>query len=96
MTIFAVEYVYDAQSSDLRNEHRPAHRQWLRDFVESGRVLSSGPYADDAGALLIFTAESEAALLEELKADPFNAAGVVTGLRVKEWKPVVGAFAEHL
>lgn len=95
MSVFAVEYVYDAETAAARDEHRPAHRQWLTRHSEEGTMLASGPYGDGAGALLLFKAESEAVLLEELKRDPFNQAGLVSGMRVKEWNPVLGLLADH-
>ena len=95
MSVFAVEYVYAADSESGRDEYRPAHRAWLGGFLDRGRLLASGPYADGTGALLIFTAEDEASLLEELKQDPFNVNNFVSGLKVTDWKPVTGAFAHH-
>lgn len=95
MTIFAVEYVYDAESDALRNEHRPAHRAWLASLVEEGKVLATGPFKDGAGALLIFAEQDEAALNATLAQDPFADAGGISGLKVTEWQPVIGAFA-HL
>lgn len=95
MSVFAVEYVYAADSEAGRNEYRPAHRAWLGSFVEQGRLLASGPYADGTGALLIFTGETEAGLLEELKQDPFNVNNFVSGLKITAWKPVTGAFADY-
>jgi uncharacterized protein len=95
MTVFAVEYVYAADSDAGRDEYRPAHREWLNGFASAGRLLASGPYADGAGALLIFTAEDESGLLQELKQDPFNVQNFVSALKVTEWKPVTGAFADY-
>lgn len=95
MSIFAVEYVYDADSAQVRDEHRPAHRQWLAGLIEAGRVLASGPFLDGAGALLIFTAEDEIDLHSILKQDPFAAAGAISGMKTTEWQPGLGAFA-HL
>lgn len=95
MSIFAVEYVYDAESAGKRDQHRPAHRQWLASLVEDGRVLASGPFADGAGALLILTAEDEEDLNSLLKQDPLAVGGGISGLKTTEWKPVTGAFA-HL
>lgn len=96
MLIFAVEYVYDAESAAGRDEHRPAHRQWLAGLAEDGRVLATGPFADGAGALLIFTAEDEAALNDLLRQDPFAVNGLISGLKVTEWQPIIGAFAHLL
>lgn len=94
MSVFAVEYVYAAESDAGRDEVRPAHRAWLGGFLDDGRLVASGPYVDGSGALLLFTAESEAALLEDLKRDPFNVQGFVAGLRVTEWSPVTGALSQ--
>ena len=93
MTVFAVEYVYAANSTEPRNEARPAHREWLGGLAEDGVLLASGPYGDGAGALLIFKATDEAALNSILKQDPFAAAGVIAGTRITEWSPVTGMLA---
>jgi len=95
MSVFAVEYVYAADSEAGRDEYRPAHREWLNRVEADGRLLASGPYADGAGALLLFTAADEASLLQELKQDPFNVQNLVSALKVTEWKPVTGAFADY-
>ena len=93
MTVFAVEYVYAADSTEARNEARPAHREWLAGRAEDGAVLASGPYGDGAGALLIFKTADEAALNSILKQDPFAAAGVIAGTRITEWSPIIGVLA---
>lgn len=93
MSVFAVEYVYDAESAELRDQHRPEHRAWLSTLVEEGRVLASGPFTDGSGALLIFTAPGEDELHELLRQDPFASAGVISGLKAAEWNPVVGPFS---
>ncbi|GAB15980.1 YciI family protein [Arthrobacter globiformis] len=95
MTVFAVEYVYDAESSETRAATRPAHREWTAGLAQDGTLLASGPYGDGAGALLIFKAADEAALNEVLRQDPFAAAGVISGTRTTEWAPVTGLLAEH-
>jgi hypothetical protein len=95
MTVFAVEYVYDAESSETRLSTRPAHREWTAGLVQDGTLLASGPYGDGAGALLIFKAADEAALNELLRQDPYAAAGVISGTRTTEWDPVTGLLAEH-
>lgn len=94
MSIYAVEYVYDADSAQIRDEHRPAHREWLAGLLEEGRVLASGPFKDGAGALLIFTAEDEVDLSSLLMKDPFAAVGAISGMKTTEWQPVIGPFAQ--
>ena len=93
MTVFAVEYVYAADSAEARNETRSAHREWLAGLAQDGAVLASGPYGDGAGALLIFKTADEAALNSILKQDPFAAAGVIAGTRITEWSPIIGVLA---
>ena len=95
MTVFAVEYVYAANSTETRNEVRPAHREWTGRLAQDSVIVASGPYGDGAGALLIFKAADEAALNELLRQDPFAAAGVISGTRTTEWAPVTGLLAEH-
>jgi uncharacterized protein YciI len=95
MTVFVVEYVYAADSSAARDEHRPAHRAWLSTLAEDGRLLTSGPYGDDAGALLIFKVQDEAELNDLLKQDPFALEGTIAGIRTTEWTPVIGILAAH-
>ncbi|KNH15381.1 hypothetical protein ACU18_17230 [Arthrobacter sp. ZBG10] len=95
MTVFAVEYVYTANSTEDRNQARPAHREWTAGLADDGAILASGPYGDGAGALLIFKAADEAALNSILKQDPFAAAGVIAGTRITEWSPVTGQLAGH-
>ena len=91
MTVFAVEYVYDAESSEARAASRPSHREWTAGLAQDGVLLASGPYGDGAGALLIFKAADESAL----KQDPFASAGVISGTRTTEWVPVTGLLADH-
>ncbi len=93
MTVFAVEYVYAADSTETRSAARPAHREWTSGLAQDGALLASGPYGDGAGALLIFKTADEAALNSILKQDPFAAAGVIAGTRITEWSPVTGMLA---
>jgi uncharacterized protein YciI len=95
MTVFAVEYVYAADSTSARDEHRPAHRAWLAGLADDGQLLTSGPYGDGAGALLIFKVQDETRLNDLLKRDPFAEAGTIAGIRTTEWTPVIGILAQH-
>ncbi|MHA7263322.1 YciI family protein [Arthrobacter sp. TMN-37] len=96
MSVFAVEYVYSPDQSALRDEHRPAHREWLARLVEQGRLLTSGPFADGTGALLIFAAESEDELHQLVREDPFTRAQAISAVKTTEWTPVIGALAKYV
>lgn len=96
MSIFAVEYIYGPEAEAARVEHRPQHREWLAALADAEVVLASGPYDDGAGALLIFRAESEAAVQELVSQDPMTRGGGVTGMKISGWTPVIGQFNRYV
>lgn len=91
MTVYAVEYTYTNDTQTL-DRVRPEHRAFLRGRLETGQLLASGPYAD-GGALLLFSVPSRTELDDLLAADPFASVGVIAGLSVREWSPVIGPWA---
>ncbi len=68
---------------------RPAHRAYLKELLDSGRLAVSGPFLDDAGGLLVYEAptaeEAEALLLN----DPFTKAGVFISWKIRPWKIIM-------
>ncbi|RIK12185.1 MAG: hypothetical protein DCC50_13590 [Acidobacteria bacterium] len=97
MSLFAVHYTYSDDTA-ARDEHRPAHREFLGDLAREAVVVLSGPYASipeapDA-ALLVLRGESAAQLVELLRDDPFQQQGLVEQVAVREWTPVLGSWAE--
>jgi uncharacterized protein YciI len=90
MPQFAVEYTYTENSTEVRDEHRPRHREWLRGLYDEGTLLLSGPFADGTGGLLIFSAADADRLADLLQVDPFNEVGVVANVRIKAWSPIIG------
>ncbi|MGH9249535.1 MAG: YciI family protein [Acidimicrobiales bacterium] len=56
-----------------------------------GRLVTSGPFADDTGALLVYRVESRDQLDDVLDADPYTAADVVTRVGIREWVPIIPA-----
>lgn len=91
MSLFAVTYVYGG-SKDALAEHRPAHRQYLSDLETAGIIVASGPYDDDeqAGALLIVSAETADQALAHLDADPLLTHEVITHRQARPWKVTIG------
>ncbi|MFI5779809.1 YciI family protein [Nocardia sp. NPDC051570] len=94
MPLFAVHYTYAESQAAGRDEYRPEHRAWLSDLVAQGVVLTSGPYPDGSGALIVFGAEDAAAMDTLLATDPFARHGLIETVRCVEWLPVLGAFAQ--
>ena len=71
---------------------RPAHRELLQRLHGEGKLLAAGPWADDSGALLIFTGDSTA-VSALMAADPYYSTDGVTVLAIREWRPIVGSSA---
>lgn len=87
MPTFAVTYQYEVDTETTRDEFRPAHVDFLRSIFESGSLVISGQLLTSTpGALLVFEAESETALIELLDRDPFAEAGVIASRTVAPWK----------
>lgn len=94
MATFAVLYTYVDDPARL-DEVRPEHRSFLTALHEAGTVLASGPFTTgDAGALLLVRAESAAAVAEILDRDPFREGALIAGRTIREWKPVIGPWAD--
>ncbi|NUP75878.1 MAG: hypothetical protein HOQ07_14735 [Sinomonas sp.] len=96
MTVFAVEYLYDASTAARRDEVRPDHRGWLAGVAESGRLFASGPYEDGSGALFLFKADDAASLEALLAEDPYAVEGLVASSSAIAWNPVSGPLASQI
>ena len=93
MSLFVVEYTYSADTVAGRDEHRPAHREWLGELAERKTVVSSGPFADGSGAFIIVDAADAETVELLFTHDPFARNGLVADLRIVEWVPVLGEFS---
>jgi uncharacterized protein YciI len=80
-----IEYVKD---KDKIQSVRPAHRQYLTQLKETGRLAASGPFLDDYGALIIYEAADAAEAERILQSDPFHAAGIFVRWTMRPWNPV--------
>ncbi|GAB3819730.1 hypothetical protein GCM10028820_24170 [Tessaracoccus terricola] len=93
MNLYAVEYSYTTDSAGL-DEHRPAHREFLRALLPSPLVVA-GAYqnSDEPGALLLVRAESDAEVEQLLDEDPFWKQRLITQRRIRLWNPGIGTVA---
>ncbi|MDR6938804.1 YciI family protein [Arcanobacterium hippocoleae] len=91
MNIIAVNYVYDPEKSAELNQHRPAHREFLRSLFDAAQLLASGPLGTDE-ALIIVRAESPESALEILAADPLYEADIILKRTAQPWNPVIGPW----
>ena len=90
---FAAIIEYGPDKDQVKAFH-PAHREYLRHFLENGQLRAAGPFADDAGALWVLDAESAEAVEEIVKGDPYVAAGVIVSWKVRPHCLLVSAGGE--
>jgi uncharacterized protein YciI len=93
MTLFVLEYRFPADS-ERRLAVRPRHRDYLEQLGREGVVLAAGPFGDDSGALIIYSAEDEPALERILADDPYVQEGVFGTRCVREWRPFITSSLE--
>lgn len=93
MALFAITYIYSPSTTDGRDTHRSSHRAWLAGLLEQKVLVSSGPYADGTGALIIVEGSDAASVKELFAQDPFAVENLVESSAIVEWKPVMGALS---
>ena len=93
MAIYAVQYLY-SEEPQIMDGLRAEHRAYLRELIDQGLLLASGPLVDRNAAMLIFKAESPEAVAQLLDVDPFEIAGFVGERVIEAWNPILGMLAE--
>jgi uncharacterized protein YciI len=88
MPRFAVTITY---TSDVERLHqvRPVHREYLRTLLDTGKLVESGPFADDSGALMIYEVDDLASAQEQLANDPYAQNGIIATASIQEWNVVM-------
>jgi uncharacterized protein YciI len=76
------------QNEEQRLQVRPKHREYLASLLEQGKLVLSGPFADDKGALIMYEAETEGEVRDIIAADPYSDADAIADLQLREWKQV--------
>lgn len=92
MAVYAVTYTYQGSDETIA-EIRPTHREFLKQLLDNGVLLASGPMVASSGALLILRGESIDEIALTLDADPFEIAGVIGERAITEWNPVFGPWS---
>jgi uncharacterized protein len=82
-----VELQFDDNAARLAA--RAQHRQRLAQLHAQGDLLLAGPWADDSGALLIFTADGTR-VRQIIQDDPYYTTPGVTVLGIRDWTPIAG------
>ena len=92
MKHFALIYEMVENFVERRKPYRETHLQHINDAHARGLIVMAGAMGDPPdGGLLIFRAESPAAVEEWVRADIYVTSGIVTGWRVRPWNVVIGA-----
>jgi uncharacterized protein YciI len=88
MPLFAAILTYTDDAERIQNV-RPKHREYLKGLLDQGKIVQSGPFTDDSGALIIYEAEDISEAQVMLTNDPFATNGVIVSAELKEWKIVM-------
>ncbi len=86
-----VSIITFSTDTEKRLEIRPKHREYLAQLLEQGKLHESGPFTDDAGALIIYEAADEAEARAIIAADPYAGTGIIADNQLREWKRVFPA-----
>lgn len=80
-----IRYVDDQESIAAI---RPTHRAYLAGLLAEGKLAAAGPFADGAGALFIYEADSAEAAEEFAAKDPYTIGGVIKEHTIEPWQLV--------
>lgn len=93
MPYFAVHYHYAPAQRTERDSNKSPHRAWPSEQVETGTVLTVGPFVDGFGALLLVCAADEEDAHRLVSTDAHCLRGLVDDITIREWTPVLGLLA---
>ncbi|CAN5321101.1 YciI family protein [soil metagenome] len=86
--IYAAMMEYITNTEKI-SELRPKHREYLSSLLDTGKLVTAGPFLDDFGALIVYNADSPEGAEELIRNDPFHAAGIFVKWTVRPWKMVM-------
>ena len=84
---YAAIAAYTHDSSTIAKA-RPAHREYLTRLQQQGKLVISGPFSDDRGALLVYEADTAAEVEKLIAEDPFATQGVFVSWEIRPWNVV--------
>lgn len=94
MTHFLIYTEDKADSLDIRMNAREAHLTWVQSSPDV-KLISAGPWLDDAGdmrgSLMIVEAADLTTVEAWLTEDPYNKAGLTGFKRVRQFNWLLGA-----
>ena len=95
MSFYIVRMEHPA--GDLWNRYVLEHARYLKELIEQGRLLASGPLKGTAlrAGFLIMHGDSCAEVEAVLQLDPFAREDLICGLSIEEWDPLFGMLADR-
>jgi hypothetical protein len=75
-----IEYLEDKEKI---KDNFTAHRNYLRTFLENGKLFAAGPFDNNSGALWILEVETIEEAEEIVKGDPFVLADVIVSWKIR-------------
>lgn len=95
MKYFAVTYTY-GQDTQLVDDTRPTHREWIKEQIAAGTVIAAGPLIDGGRQALLIIRQPEEATQDDvetlLNQDPYNVAGALASFDIRPWNAVANTF----
>ena len=71
------------ENADQMGTAGPRHHDYLHGLLDSGQLFAAGPFAEKAGALWVYEAETLEQAEDKVRDDPYNAAGVFSTWRIQ-------------
>ncbi|AHF76642.1 hypothetical protein Sant_1584 [Sodalis praecaptivus] len=73
------------------------HVQYLKTLIDQGTLLASGPLQGTPlrAGFLIIMADSQQQVEALVAADPFSREGLICQLRIEQWDPLFGEWANR-
>lgn len=74
---------------------RPTHRKYLRELIDRGQLVGTGPFEDRSGALFIYEADSLDDAERFADDDPYALGGVIEDRSIAAWEMLyssIGSF----
>ena len=86
---FILFYDYVDDILEKRTPYREGHLALIKEYMAAGKMLMAGALTDPVdGGVLIFKADGRDSVEAFVNSDPYVAAGLVTGWRIREWAVV--------
>eukprot|EP01084_Bolivina_argentea_P031723 58717_1 len=90
---FCLFYDYVENVVEKRQPYRPAHLEYITQYVNDGKCKLAGAFADNFdGALIVFQCDDSSEVENFAKNDPYVLNGLVTNFKVRPWGVVTGDF----